>query len=1553
MTKIQKNINKSQPPKTKQNFPIIGIGASAGGLDAFKRLLIAVPKNSGMAYVLVQHLDPTHESILPEILQRVTKIPVLEITDDIPLAPNHIYIIPSNKMLTSTDGVLKLTKREKKINYAIDIFFTSLAEVHKELAVGVVLSGTGRDGTIGLKAIKEHGGICIVQDSKSSAYDSMPQSAVNAGVVDFVLAPEKIPAQLLLISNSYKTISIFSDSEALPKDDEAIFKKILLLLRERSGVDFTYYKQPTFYRRIARRIAIVKKNTLADYLKFLHTDKAEQDALFNDVLIPVTSFFRDPKTFDELTETIFPAILKNKSSDEPIRIWVAGCSTGEEAFSIAICLHQFLIQHHPKTELTKIQIFASDISEKSIKKARKAIYTKADVEKLSELQINTYFIKNNGSYEVNKLIRDLCVFAPHNFLKDPPFAKMDLVTCRNVLIYLDTFLQKKAFTMFHYALKENRFLILGKSETVGTSSDLFAQVNKNEKIYSRKPLSGRLKHINSQSQKVDFISPQTQLSENQTSPLLAVELDFRKSAEAIMIAKSPASVVINEQMDIVHIHGDITPYLQSPQGKPTYNIIKMARGGLAFELRNAIHKATKEKTTVTKEDIPLVGNEKQSLVTIEIIPLTDIIEPHNLIRFEHKIILPKAEEKKTESGKVFEKENQQLEKELSQTREDMRYITEDMEAANEELQSANEELQSSNEEMQSLNEELETSKEELQSTNEELIIVNQELVDKQEQLNVSYTVQVEARKQIEFSEKEQKKLAKQLKLATDAAKIGIWTLDVVSSKLEWSSIHKKMWGYNENKDDISYEDWHKVIFLEDKELAFQKIEESKVSHSIYEADYRINRANDGAIVWVKSTGQYYYDEFGAPHTLTGISIDITKRKEAEEKLRITAFELAAKNKLIEASEKRFSNILSQSLMAIAILQGPNMIVVSANETLTAIWGKGANVIGKPIIEIMPELIGQPFPKLLSDVYTTGVAFEANEILCIINRNGKAEECYFNLVYQPYRDVEDTITGVTILAKEITDFVLAKKNIEENEANQQKLVRHLKLATDTANLGTWSLDVATKELDWSPLHKIMWGYNENTKNLTYNEWHKVIIPEDKELVFTKIEEARLNKTPYDVDYRIKRANDGVIFWMKSTGQYHYNQLGEAQTLTGISIDISEQKRNEQELLNEKSKAELAKAKAENATMAKQQFLSNMSHEIRTPMNAITGFAKVLLKTDLTDKQKEYIEAINLSGNTLIILINDVLDLAKVDAGKMAFVNQPFIITQSVNTIFHLFEPKIEENNLELVKEYDSRIPEILFGDAVRLNQILINLLSNAIKFTAKGKIVLSINLLNQDNEKVTLEFKVNDTGIGIAQNKINTIFENFEQAHNNISSLYGGTGLGLAIVKQLVEKQGGTISVKSEVNVGSTFSFNLSFGKTNANPDSLCEENEIAQYQTENVNLKVLVVEDVKLNQLLMQTILDDFKFTYDMADNGQIAIEKLQTNTYDIILMDLQMPLMNGFKTTEYIRNILKLETPIIALTADVTTVDVEKCKAAGMNDYISKPVCEKILYNKMVELIN
>jgi two-component system CheB/CheR fusion protein len=727
--------------RSENLFPVVGIGASAGGLDTFKRLLKAIPENSGMAFILVQHLDPSHESILADLLQRVTSIPVLEVTDNIKVAPDHIYIIPANKLLTATDGVLKLSARPPKNQRSmpIDLLFSSLAEVHQSHAIGVVLSGTGTDGTQGLKAIKDHGGVTFAQDQQSASYDAMPQSAIDADVVDFILTPENIPKQLLALNKTFR-LSPNGHAVNAEQQQEEGFKKILSLLRIRRGVDFTYYKQTTIRRRISRRIALSKLVDISEYLIYLKENESELDILYQDLLIPVTAFFRDPPIFDNLRDRVFPILFKSKPEHEPIRIWIAGCSTGEEAYSIVMSLHEFL---GDRMKTYKIQLFATDISEMAIAKARSGVYKKSEIDGLSTSRLHQFFVKSNGGFQLNKNIRETCVFALHNFLKDPPFANIDLISCRNSLIYMDPFLQKNALTTFHYSLNENGILFLGKSETAGQVSELFNILDKQSKIYTRKPSRGKSSHLPGAGREDLF-----KKYKGQAGAIEDHKEDFQKNADDILLSKYvPPGVIVNKELDIVQFRGSTGIWLESNSGKPNLNILKMAREGLAFEIRNALNKVKTTKETTIKEDIPIQFMGMEHRVTIEVIPLSKTIEPHYLILFKNHLSTPgisnilksndDADDVKSVKKTKEQIQNLKLLKELAQAREDMRNITEDQEAFNEELQSANEELLSGSEELQSLNEELETSKEETQTSNEELIIVNQELYDRNEQLNLS------------------------------------------------------------------------------------------------------------------------------------------------------------------------------------------------------------------------------------------------------------------------------------------------------------------------------------------------------------------------------------------------------------------------------------------------------------------------------------------------------------------------------------------------------------------------------------------------------------------------------------------------------------------------------------------------------------------------------------------------------------------------------------------------------------------------------------------------
>jgi PAS domain S-box-containing protein len=646
--------------------------------------------------------------------------------------------------------------------------------------------------------------------------------------------------------------------------------------------------------------------------------------------------------------------------------------------------------------------------------------------------------------------------------------------------------------------------------------------------------------------------------------------------------------------------------------------------------------------------------------------------------------------------------------------------------------------------------------------------------------------------------------------------------------------------------------------------------------------------------------------------------------------------------LFTASQKLLSNyslsLIEASLDPLITINIDGKIT-DMNEATVKITGvKREDLIGSDFFEYFTD------PKMARDVYQKVFAegSVADSPLTICHNQGKLTDVLFN--GSVYKDNKGSVLGIVIVARDVTaQKLLSNYSLSLIEASRDPLV---------------TISIDGKITDMNEATVTITGLDRN--HLTGSDFFDYFTkPHMAREVYKEVfAKGSVADSPLTL-----RHKDGKLTDVLFNGSVYKDDQGNVLGIVVVARDITDQKRIETELIEAKVFAELAtgiaeeeKRNAENATLiaenavkAKQQFLSNMSHEIRTPMNAIIGFTKVVLKTHLNSKQKEYLDAIKISGDALIVLINDILDLAKVDAGKMSFEKTPFELKSSISSMLHLFETKIKEKNLKLIKQYDSNIPVVIVGDPIRLHQIILNLISNAVKFTSKGKITVAVRLIKEDIENTTVEFAVTDTGIGIPEEKIVAIFDNFQQASSATSSTYGGTGLGLAIVKQLVESQGGFIKVISKEGEGTTFSFRLTFEKTTTNAE---EETEILAVDKIGKNIKILVVEDIPLNQLLMKTLLDDFGFECDIAKNGKIAIEKMKISSYDLVLMDLQMPKMNGFEATEYIRKKMNSNIPIIALTADVTTVDLDKCKSVGMNDYIAKPVDERLLYNKIVSII-
>jgi two-component system CheB/CheR fusion protein len=726
----------SAPKKRIKFFPIVAIGASAGGLEAAKELFKKLPADTGMAYIYIQHLDPSHESMLASILGKVTKMKVQEARNLMQIKPDNVYVIPSGKDMSIINGVLTTQQRKAKpaLHMPIDQFFISLAEKQQEGAVGIVLSGTASDGTAGLKAIKLYGGLTMAQD-ESAEFQSMPRSAIAEGVVDMVLSPIEMARELERLS---KQSNIFQ--EAINDDlDESIFKdedilNILMLVKKSTSVDFTHYKRKTIKRRIIRRMLLYRLDDLKNYAKYLKQHTSEITLLYQDLLINVTSFFRDMPAMEYLRKSLLPRIIKSKAPGEPIRIWVPACSTGEEAYSLAILLIEVLGE---RANNTSIQIFATDLSENAIAKARLGLYSKNDLQNITPKRLQRFFTRVDNGYRIVKAIRDLCVFAPHNVFKDPPFSRIDLISCCNLLIYLDTILQKKLIATFHYALNNNGYLVLGKSETIGTSAQLFMQPDKKYKIYARKKdaASRAVFEMNYRGSETERAEPVLlkKMPEKETEKTI----DLDKEIDNILLSRYvPASVVVNQDLEVLQFKGSTGLFLEHLPGKASLNLLKMARAEVAFDLRSTIHKATRLGKPIKKSGLEIKHKGTTHQVSIEVVPLNpDGIEKLFLVVFEEVSVPAASEISATLSRDRLIKK---LQEELNNMREDMRGIVEEQEASNEELQSANEEIVSSNEELQSINEELETSKEEIESANEELMTINQELQVRNEQLAEAY-----------------------------------------------------------------------------------------------------------------------------------------------------------------------------------------------------------------------------------------------------------------------------------------------------------------------------------------------------------------------------------------------------------------------------------------------------------------------------------------------------------------------------------------------------------------------------------------------------------------------------------------------------------------------------------------------------------------------------------------------------------------------------------------------------------------------------------------------
>ncbi|MDB6034012.1 MAG: Protein-glutamate methylesterase [Verrucomicrobiales bacterium] len=1353
-----------------------------------------------MAFVLVQHLDPVHESALSQILGRATAMPVREATQKLPVVPNHVYVIPPNVFMTIERGVLLLRPRrgqDRSPHQSINAFFESLAMDQHERSVGVILSGTASDGTRGLEAIKAEGGITFAQD-ESAKYDSMPRNAIAAGCVDCVLSPENIARELARIArHPLDARDISNIPPALPaeaerekdqredresplapgghgrpptgaekaveeKDREAEprpfpeqegFKKVLLVLRKHCGVDFSLYKSPTIQRRIARRLVLKQIQTLDDYAAFLAANPQELDALYSDVLISVTSFFRNPEAFEVLKRKVFPELISEKGREQPVRIWTLGCSTGQEAYSIAMAYLEFVehLQSAPP-----LQLFATDLNDVLLEKARRGFYTKALAEDISPERLKRFFVEEETGFRVVKSLREMCVFARQNVLSDPPLSRMDLISCRNLLIYIEPGLQRKILPNFHYALNPKGFLFLGSSESVGSFTNLFTTIDKKERIFARKPGSFRLYELPALSSAIERKAP--------TAPVIpripgAFRTEGNAQHEADRVSANrfaPPGVLVNGDLEVLQFRGPTGQYLKLPTGKPSANLLKLARSELVLPLRAAMREAKKERKEVRRENIRMDSEGSPHLVNIEIIPLRHLSEETYLIFFHERKEVdagshpPRAASQRpaprSPSPKAGLDRVAHLEHQLSDTRDYLQSVKDDSEASGEALQASTEELQSANEELQSINEELETSKEELESTNEELTTVNEEMANRNGELSRANSDLNNLQISINTAVLVLNGDLKVRRFTPPAAKI----FNLLATDLDRPLGHIK----------------HNLDFTE---------LESFVAEVVFSLAVREREVQDNDGHWFLLRVRPYLTQ---EHKLDGavlvlVDIDTVKRTEAT----------------LRRMELRYRRLFETSQDGILLLDPVTRKITQANPAFVQLLGYSAEeLVGKELFQI----------GLLKDTQASQAAFEElkkngsirYEQLPLVNKHG--EQCEVEFVSNLYREADQEVIQCNI--RDITE----RKAFADKNAFLAGIV-------ESSENSIVSISFDQIITTWNKGAEHLYGYS--AREVIGKSLSVLTLPEDLRIIPDAIERIRKSGATEHLEVERKQKH-GKHMLVAVTLSVIRNASGEPIGLSTISRDITERKKGEIELQHAKAilqgrAVQLEEIVADRTSQLRdtigelEKFSYSVAHDMRAPLRGMQGFAKLLEEdygNKLDEQGREYLRRIEGSAKRLDRLIQDVLSYTKILQGSAPMA--PVDLDRLARDILATY-PGWQAPLAEV--QIAGTLPPVL-GNEAFLTQCISNLVANAVKFVAPGNSPSVRIWADPKGPEIRLWFE--DNGIGIDPKDQQRIFGMFDRIH--APREYEGTGIGLAIVKKAVERMGGLVGLKSQPGKGSKF-----------------------------------------------------------------------------------------------------------------------------------------------------
>ncbi len=1320
--------DKNVPLKPRK---IVGIGASAGGLESLERLFQSMPTETGMAFVVIQHLSPDFKSMMDELLARRTQIPIRQAEDQLVVEPDCIYLLPPKKEMIIADGRLLLTDKEKtkELTLPIDRFFRSLAQDVGERAIGIILSGTGTDGSRGITEIKKAGGLVICESETSAKFNGMPASAQKTGAVDWVLRPEEIPDALLNHGHIPASQEPSADNTLTPtlRGVEAIFD----LLRTEFHIDFSHYKPTTVTRRIERRVSMHGAGDLESYVEQLRLDAAELRLLYADLLIGVTQFFRDRECFEELEYKVIPNLLSRTPPHEPLRVWVAGCATGEEAYSLAMLLHEQLESMKRPVE---VKIFATDAHKSSLEIASAGVYDGAKLAEVSAARLRRYFVKKPDGFHVSHELRNMIVFAPHDVIKDAPFTKLNLISCRNLLIYLQPQVQKKALSLFHFGLKSGGVLFLGSSESPGELAEEFDTLNEHCKIY-RKRRDIRLPAID-----IEFTAAPAQMAlQNAAAARPGTAGNVNKTLiletyDQLLDRFMPPSLLINEKRELLDSFGGAERFLRIKSRRPSTNVLELLNVDLKATVAGGLRRAEKERKAVHYSGVKLPSEGNGQAYRLSIEPLYSpryraahfLISLQPLQEIEPTLAQHRPDVSDIAINQATHDQLDTLENELRYTKENLQATIEELETSNEELQATNEELVASNEELQSTNEELVASNEELQSTNEELNSVNEEL----------YTVNSEYQKKIQ----ELKELNEDMNHLLESTDIGTIFLDrnlcirrftpriAAIFDLIDQDIGRRISSFSHRLD---YE--HLVDEIERVLRAEAPVEDEV-------------RDLEGNIFFLRISP--YRSETrveGLVLTLTDISV-----------LEETRIKLRRLSAIVESSDDA---IISADL---------NGTVISWNAAAEQLYGYSAGeAIGKNLQQlIFPPSKHDELRDSLERVLRSESVYRPDTLRKC--KDDKLLEVAVNAF--PVRNAAGDVVGIAAITRDITGQKDAERQLRISEEKYQDLYHH---APDMYA----SIDAQTGlilECNETLLKQL--GYARET--IIGQPVLKLYAAESQAAVQTVFAELQETGAVHDAELKLVR-QDGSILNVSLNVSALRDENGRIVRNRSMWRDITARKQAEEKLRE--------------AVRQREQFLAMLSHELRNPLNALQN-ATVLLNMEGIDANTAAMARHLIERQTahMTRLLDDLLDVSRITQNKLELRREQTDLTRIVEYAVDTLRGLLEQRENQLLLDIPST-PLLVYGDPDRLQQVQANLLSNAAKYSAPGKRIWLT--LGQDNDHAVIS--VRDEGAGIAKEMLERIFDLFVQMEQKADRTLGGMGVGLTLVRSIVAMHGGSVAAHSE------------------------------------------------------------------------------------------------------------------------------------------------------------